>query len=750
MKNKNFITLIFLFFALSGMQAQQFVSGTIYETITNNQEKPLAGANVYWLNSKIGTITNNKGAFEIPFESLYSKLIVSYVGFKSDTITVTQATSIKHWLLPEDILDEVVIQNRRQTSFRSYIDAQNISFVTSEELLKAACCNLAESFETNPSIDVNFPDALTGSRQIRLLGLTNPYTLITIENVPSMRGASQTYGLSYVPGTWVESIQISKGAGSVVNGFESIAGQINAELQKPATDEAFFVNAYAGSDGRFELNNHLNFKLNEKWHTGLYLHGNMRDTKNDMNDDGFLDTPIAKQLNLMNRWQYEDTEKGLVGFLSFRYLTDQKQLGQVNFNPDTDKFTTNAWGGEINTNRAEASLKLGYVFPEKPYQSVGVQLAYSNHNQESYFGLNEYDIRHKSFYSNAIFGSIIGDSRHKFKTGFSLSFDNFNEQVLATNYERAENAIGGFFEYSYDNQNDISLTAGVRLDHHNQIGTFATPRFHARYTPWKKGALKASFGRGVRAPSIFAENQQLFASSRSISILNPTAGGSFYGLDAEDAWNYGISFLQGFRIFNCDADISFDFYRTDFVNQIVVDWEDPQQVRFYNLDGTSFANSFQTEMNFSPIRELLVRLSYRYFDVQTDYLNGRQQKPLTPKHRFFANAGYETKLSERGSQWRFDATYNWLSEQRFPSTLTNPEAFRVSKKTPHLNTLNAQITKVFSRKFELYVGGENITNVQQENPILSAEDPFGPYFDTTFVYGPIFGSMYYAGLRWKM
>ncbi len=748
MRKTFYVTLLFLF-ALSEIYAQQFVTGTIYETTNNNAEAPLEGANVYWLDTTVGTITNEEGKFTIPYQRRDSKLIVSYVGFKTDTITITEPTEIRHWLIEESSLDEVVLQNRKQTAFRSYLQAQNVTNISSEELLKAACCNLSESFETNPSIDVNFPDALTGNRQIRMLGLTSPYTLITLENIPAIRGASQSYGLSFVPGTWVESIQISKGAGSVVNGFESIAGQINAELQKPATDDAFFVNAYAGNDGRFELNNHLNFKLNEKWYTGLYLHGNLRENKNDMNDDGFLDNPLQQQLNVMNRWQYMDAQNGFVGFLNIRYLTDQKQIGQVDFNPDTDKFTTNAWGGEIKTNRAEASLKLGYVFPEIPYQSIGVQVAYSDHRQESYFGFNVYDIQHRSWYSNAIFSSIIGDSRHNFKTGISFSSDYYDEQVRNTDYLRIENAIGGFFEYSYDNLGNLNLTAGVRIDHHNMIETFVTPRFHARYTPWDKAALKGSFGRGVRAASIFAENQQLFSSARTISFRT-TAGGRFYGLDAEDAWNYGISFLQGFRIFNREADITFDFYRTDFVNQVVVDWEDPQEVVFYNLDGKSFANSFQTEVNLSPADRVDVRLSYRLFDVQTDYLNGRLQKPLTPKHRFFANAAYETKLSDKGSQWKFDATYNWLSDQRFPATLSNPEAFRVSEKTPHLNTLNAQITKVFSPKFEIYVGGENITNVKQNNPIVGADDPFGPYFDTTFVYGPIFGSMYYTGLRWKI
>lgn len=742
--------IVFLIACLSlqALQSQEKVSGIIFEGTNPDKNTPMSGANVYWENTEIGAMTSIDGEFELPYKNDYRRLIVSYVGYKTDTLTVTEPGFLRHWLIPEGTLDEVVIQNRKQTSFRSYLQAQNVTNVSGAELLKAACCNLAESFETNPSIDVNFPDALTGNRQIKMLGLTSPYTLIAIENIPSIRGASQAFGLSFVPGTWVESIQISKGAGSVINGFESIAGQINAELQKPATDERFFLNAYAAADGRFELNNHLNFKLSDKWYTGLYLHGNLQDAKNDHNDDGFLDHPLQQQLNVMNRWQFIDEENGLVGFLNLRFLNDSKQIGQVDFNPANDAFTTNAWGGEIDTKRAEAVLKLGYVFPDTPYQTLGFQGAYSHHEQDSYFGLRVYDIQHESFYSNLNFNSIIGDSRHNFKSGVSFTYDRYQENVLADSYLRTENSVGAYFEYAYDNLNDVLLTAGVRVDHHNLIGTFITPRVHMRYTPWEKSSLKASFGRGVRAPSIFSENQQLFGSSRSISILNNT--GNFYGLDAEDAWNYGVSFMQGFRLFNREADVVFDFYRTDFRNQVVVDWEDPQQVVFYNLDGTSFANSFQAEVNTMPINRLNLRLSYRLFDVQTDYLTGKKQKPLTPKHRFFANAGYETAVADNGAHWKFDATYNWLSEQRFPSTLSNPEAFRVGETSLDLSTVNVQVTKVFSHKFEIYVGGENITNVRQSNPIVGADDPFGAYFDTSFVYGPIYGSKYYAGLRWKM
>ncbi len=581
-----------------------------------------------------------------------------------------------------------------------------------------------------------------------MLGLNSPYILITTENVPAIRGASQAYGLSFIPGTWVESIQITKGSGSVVNGFESIAGQINAELVKPTTDDKLFVNAYGSVNGRLELNTHINQKVSDKWSTGLYLHGNLRNQKFDKNDDSFLDVPLKEQINVMNRWQYTNGEKGVVSFINLRYLNDNTQSGQVDFNPDIDKGTTNFWGSEINTERIDVTTKLGCVNPEIPYQSLGFQTAFSHHKQESYFGLNLYDIKHNSFYSNLVYNSIISDSRHKVKTGLSFTYDHYDEVVNTDMFERTENSVGAFFEYAYDNLDKLTMTAGVRVDQHNRLGFFVTPRLHIRYTPWEKSAFRVSVGRGKRSANIFAENQNMFSSSRQINILN--SGGKIYGLDPEIAWNYGFSYLQGFNLFGRKADITFDFYRTDFQNQVVVDWENPFEINFYNLEGDSYANSFQLEFNYNIFDNFDLRTAYKYYDVKTDYNSGKLQKPLTPGHRLFANASYETNEKENGSQWKFDATYNWLSEQRYPNTDLSPMEFQLPDETPTVGTLNLQITKMFSPKFEIYVGGENVTNVSQPNPIVSPDNPFDSNFDSNFVYGPIFGGMYYAGLRYRI
>ncbi len=649
----------------------------------------------------------------------------------------------------QDTLQEVKVTTDKKGLIKSYKITTNTTTLTSKELLKAACCNLAESFETNPSIDVNFADALTGTKQIKMLGLTSPYLMITEENIPSVRGASQAYGLSFTPGTWVESIQITKGAGSVVNGYESISGQINTELIKPLTNIPFFLNFYSSTDSRFELNTHFNHKISDKWISSLFIHGNTRVSKKDMNDDGFLDNPLAKQINVLNRWQYTDAEKGWVSFINFRYMNDKKQTGETNFDPNKDRGTTNFWGSEIDTERIDVSAKVGYVFPDSPYQSVGFQNAFNRHNQESYFGLRQYSIKQTSYYSNLIFNSIISNTMNKFSTGLNFSFDQYQEFLSLNDYSRIDNSVGAFFEYTYYNSSNFSLIAGGRVDNHNRLGFFITPRVHIRYNPWEKGVLRASVGRGKRSANIFAENQPLFASSRNFTVLD--SNGKTYGLNPEIAWNYGLSFSQRFLIFNKKADVGIDFYNTDFRNQVVVDlFNSPQEVNFYNLKGKSYATSLQLDFNIELIKHLDLRTAYKYYDIQTDYFSGRRERPLQSKHRFFANLAFQTHIKEKGKQWKFDFTYNWLGPQRLPTTQTNPLNDRLPEKSPAYSLMNAQITQTFSSVFEVYLGGENIGNYKQEKAILGNQNPFGTTFDASILYAPVFGQMYYAGLRFKI
>ena len=741
-KSFNLILITFLL-QVSISFSQNYIEGVISYENESGEIIPFPGVTVFWENTTVGTLTNIDGNYKLLNSSVSNKLVFKFLGYKEQIIDVSNKKFYNVTMMKdENVLDEVVVNKKRKTIQKSYFKTQNIINVSSEELLKAACCNISESFETNPSIDVSYSNAITGVKQVKMLGLESPYLLITEENIPMIRGASQVYGLSFIPGTWVESMQITKGAGSVVNGFESISGQINVELKKPYSDTPFFVNVYSNNMGRNEVNIHGNKIINEKLSTGLYLHANKNTSINDKNNDGFLDNPTSNAFNIFNRWQYINTQKGTVSFLGIRYMNDDKVIGE---NTEDVVFIRNPWKGEINTNRFDSNFKFGYVNPSIPYQSLGFQMAYSNHDQDSFFGIRNYNINQNSFYSSLIYNSILGSTLNKIKFGLNYSYDDFDEIVDKKNvfYNRIDKSIGGFFEYSYDSVDAVSLVAGIRYDIHNNLGSFFTPRFHLRYQPFEKSVLRLSAGTGRKSSNIFSENQNIFTSGRQIKISNEF--GNFYGLDPEKAINYGLSFRQGFFINNREVDITFDYYVTDFDNQIVVDWETQGELSFYNLNGKSFSKSLQIDLEYQIIDNVLIKSTFKNFDVKKQYDSGFKQNPLTPKNRFFTNIEASTNEKENGSKWKFDFTYNWIGKQRLPS---HTELIDFEGYSPNYSLVNSQITRVFSNKFEMYVGGENIGGYTQSNPIAGGY-PFGTDFDTSIVYAPIHGALFYVGLRFN-
>jgi len=738
---KKLIYLIFLLIFNLNHYSQDIGEGKILY-IEDNKEIPVQGATIKWLNTDIGTISDEKGLFKLE-NSLNKEFIeISFLGFKTDTVSVQKDKIITHFLTisDENNLNEVTVSKRRNSMQRTYLMPQNIIKISEEELLKAACCNLSESFETNPSVDVNHSDAITGTKQIEMLGLKSPYILITEENIPMVRGASQTFGLGFTPGTWIESIQVTKGMGSVTNGYESIVGQINTEIKKPFTDMPFFLNLFNSVDGRFEANAHIRSKVSEKMNNTLFIHYNDRKRSNDKNGDEFLDKPVQEQLNLLSKWQYTDTSKGLVSFLNIRYLDDYKKIGSINFNEKED--LSRFWGGEILTNRFDSSFKLGYVNPEIPYQSLGFQLAYNFHDQEAYYGLNDYNISQKSLFVNLIYNSILFNSKNKIKAGLNFSSDDYSEYVFKSNIDRIDSSFGGFFEYSFDNFIDFNLIFGLRYDIHNNLGSFFTPRLHFRYQLNDNFSLKGSFGTGRKIANIFAENQGIFLSNRK--NLNKNFSDKLYGLSPEKATNLGFSLDHKVFLFGGQGNLIFDFYKTIFDNRVIIDFETFGEFNFYNSSfGKSKSDNYQLEFLFSK-NNWNITAAYKKYDVSSYYKSGLKEKPLQPRNIIFFNYGIESnKINDKN--WKFNITYNRLGKQRL---MDNPRD-SYEYVDPHFSIMS-QITRVFSNKLEVYVGGENINNYKQENPIIMANNPFDPSFDASIVHGPIFGSTYYLGLRYKI
>ncbi|MDF0719264.1 TonB-dependent receptor [Kaistella sp. PBT33-4] len=673
-------------------------------------------------------------------------------GVKSDLVHSDEQQAPKDFTQHKDHIDHdidgVLITKKEEATSLSRKSAGLTFNIGQKELLKAACCNLSESFETNATVDVSFSNAVSGTKQLKMLGLDQKYTSLTRELLPSIRGLASPYGLNLIPGRWIGGIQLTKGGSTVTNGYESITGQINTEFLKFQTTPETALNFFGDVNGRFETNITSTSALTGQWNQTVLLHGNATVAKMDTNDDGFLDQPTGNQINAAYLLNYNDLENsGLGTHFGISFVKDQRHGGQKDYDRHTDQSQQSFYGIGIDLAKFDIWNKTGYVFEGKPYQSIGWMNQYSHHEQDSFFGNRNYLGKQSTFYSNLIFESILGNTNHKYKAGASFLFDKFDEVYLQEGYSRTETVPGLFLEYTLTGEK-YTLVAGARADFHNLAGTQFTPRVNFKYDFTPKTILRLSAGRGFRTANVFAENQQYFASNRQIEILGN--GGKIYDLKPETAWNYGASLQQEFNLFSRKATLVADFFRTDFQNQVLTDLDvSPQKIVFYNLNGKSFANSFQTQLDFSPAKNLDLRLAYKYYDVQADYLEGRRNIPFMAKNRGFFNASYSTAANEKKAFWAFDTTLQYVGKQDLPNLSSNPAQFQLARRSDPFMTLNAQISRDFSENIRVYVGGENLTSFTQDNPIIDASNPFGNYFDGGMVYAPIMPANFYLGLDLK-
>jgi len=731
--------IFFIFFIAGGIVFSQTITGYVYELDDQNQKAPLIGVNVYWQEIMQGIVTDINGYFELNKPAIsQANLIFSFIGYENDTINIYEDQDYVEVVLASfTTLNETIISERRPDNFISQLNTIQTQVITTGELQKAACCNLAESFETNASVDISYTDAVSGAKQIELLGLSGKYSQIQTENIPFMRGLLSTYGLEYIPGTWMESIQVSKGTSSVVNGYESITGQINVEYKKPENSDKFFLNTYYNSAGKFEANANAAVKLDDNWSTMLLGHYQINKRRIDRNNDGFLDQPLINQYNIFNRWKYSGQNQ-FVGQIGVKILGEDRIGGQMDYEPSMGYEQTEAYGIEINTKHYEIFTKTGYIFQKRHNTSVGFINNFIYHDQKSHFGLNSYTGKQYSWYSNLIFYSYLGSTDHAFNSGISFMYDNYDQSYNDSLFLKKEIVPGVFFEYTYKLKDKLAVIAGLRADFHNIYGAFLTPRMHVKYNITNLLILRASAGKGYRSPNILAENSALMATSRDLVVTEK--------IKMEQAWNFGVNLTRHFNIKGREYTLSGDFYRTNFINQLIIDQEqDISNVYFYNLDGKSYSNSFQISLSGEVIDRLDVTLAYRYNDVKTTINQEFLRKPLVHRYKGLLNLSYKTKLK----RWQFDFTTQLNGDSRIPNTQDYPDEYQKPEESPVYTIINAQVTKFF-RKWNIYLGVENLTNFRQTDPIIASDDPFGPYFDTSMVWGPIVGRRIYAGIRLKI
>jgi outer membrane receptor for ferrienterochelin and colicins len=722
------IILGFLLMSIVSYGAENSIKGVVMEK--ENPQQPIVGANIYWRNTTQGTTTNTNGEFEIAKPEGAHMLVSSFVGYNTEISYISSDKILEIFLSKNLELGEVLIQERQKGQYISSLSPLQTAKVTASELQKAACCNLAESFETNASVDVSFSDAVTGAKQIKMLGLSGIYVQTIAENMPSIRGMASPYGLGYIPGSWMESIQISKGTSSVLNGYEAVSGQINVEYKKPFIDEILHVNLYGNDAEKTEANLNYAYQFNDSLSTMILLHAENHSKEIDDNNDSFLDMPHIQQINFMNRW-YKTTKDGGDIQLAIKILDEHRKSGQVGtFN----NVNSNLYGIDINTNRYEFFSKAGFLL-NRVGTSIGFQLSGSYHNQDAFYGAKEYKGTQYNTYFNLIYQGNFGTDLHTYKTGVSFLGDLFNE---SHNNEMTHRELvpGAYFEYNFHLKEKFNLLAGIRTDYSSLYGVFVTPRIHAKWDITNWLALRVSAGKGYRTSIPLAENSYLLASSRAII--------SDEHLKQEEAINMGSSLIAKIPLGEKEMTLMIDYYRTNFLNQVVRDVDsDVHQVRFMNLDGKSYSNSFQAELLYEIVKGLTVNAAYRINDVKQTINGELREMPLTSRYKGMLSLSYATRLDK----WQFDLTSQFNGGGRMPDPSVKNALWK--EEFAPFTILNAQITKNY-KNWSFYVGSENLSNFSMENPIIASNDPWGNDFDGSMIWGPIHGRKIYFGLRYTL
>lgn len=733
-------TLFFIGFSFS------LFSQNLRGTIMNEKGELLFGATILWEGTEIGTVADENGFFELPQQDTVAFLRIEYVGYDAVVIEVLPEENDLQ-IAVEGITElmEVEVAAKRRDNYVSTITTLNIETLGSGEFRKAPCCNLAESFTTNAAIDVAYSDAVTGAREIRMLGLRGTYTQLLLEKRPLVSGLGSAFVMEYIPGTWLNSIQISKGTSTVQNGYSAITGQINLELVKPFQDKRLFINLYGSTFGRGEANIHLNHKFSEKWSTGLLLHTSTRRNEIDDNEDTFYDTPQKTMYDVLWRTFYRGNV--LRSQFNVHVISDRHTAGQI---PNEELLKP--YEVKQNNDRVELFWKMGYLGFKNPTQSMGIIADVTYHNLDSNYGnLNHRGVQ-KHGYVNGMFSTALDSAElHKLDLGATFSFDEYDEQLNDLDIGRRERVAGVFAEYSfvpkvktcetdpYTFANRFGLVLGARLDYNNLFGYIFTPRANVKYNFSEDQVVRLSAGKGSRMANIIAENIGVLASSRAIVLLE--------NLDMEEAWNFGLNFTQNFKLGEREGSISADLYHTYFENQIVMDLNtDVEAILFYNLKGKSYANSFLGVASLEVFKGMEVKVGYKFNDVKVTFLDGELiNRPMTARHRGLITLDYSTP----NEKWEFNINNQFVGEQEFVNLIDNPEhnSIHHSGNAPSYYLLHGQVTYKATKRLEFYGGCENITNYTQKDPIIDWENPFGNNFDTSHIYAPITGAMGYVGLR---
>ena len=714
------------------------------------------------------------------------KIIISFFAAIAASVSVSAQVVDEHGHVVDtsaiygeraDSLDAAVFVSRQAGNYLSKGKEIRTEVISAAGLCKMACCNLAESFENSASVTVGYSDAVTGARQIRLLGLSGVYTQMLDETRPVMRGLSAPFGLSYVPGQWLESIQIAKGSSSVINGVECMTGQINMEHRKPTDEKPLFINGAVMSDTKMDLNVASSLQMGYNWSTVILGHVSGNIAPHDMDGDGFLDEPKQLQFNLSNRWLYQ-ADNGVQVRFGVRALQDSRLGGQMLTDADgqhvfydKDTYTlypqpnqTDPWGSDILNRSINGYLKVGVPLNEDNSQNIALIADYSYQDMDSYFGATKYLAGQHSAYANLLYQNVINDS-HRFTVGLNGTFDRYDEDFLRqvrivkpVEYSGVTDLanVGVFGEYTFHAGEKFSAIAGLRGDWFHGQGFKASPRVTLKYMPVDEIVIRANGGRGLRYSTPMIDNIGVFSTGKEFV-------GFFNDHILEDAWTFGgnITYYMPFGA-SSNTYLSFDYFRTQFVQQMVVDYEMiMNQIHFYPLDGSrSFTDNYQLDFSVDPVERFNITATFRYTNAMIELAGrGLVEKPMTSRFKGVLNLQYATNLNK----WIFDFTasvngscrvYDFMERLNEDGTFTAQPVEGVARmyrngRTPVYPMLYAQVTRRF-KGWDVYVGAENLTNFRQKNPVIGASDPGQPMFDASCIWGPLMGIKAHVGFRFTL
>ena len=747
-------------------------------TVLDDKGEPLVGANVYWAGTAVGVATDIDGRFQLEPVKSTNLLVTSFMGFHNDTTEVTAHSELTIVLVSDLLLEEVDIVERKMAVLRSRISPLTTETLTGEALCMAACCNLSESFETSASVDVAYSDAATGAKQIRLLGLSGTYVQMLTENTPNIRGLAQSFGMEYIPGPWMEAIQVSKGTSSVINGYEAIAGQINVEYLKPQTQDSISLNAMISTETHAEVNASGGWDLNDVVSTGILFHAQNMSLELDHNHDGFLDMPKNTNINLLNRWYVKTGD--YTGQFLVRGIYDRRQGGQTKDAIALPAFAASPYHIDLKTYRIDGFIKNGFVFDPDLSTSIGIITAASYHNQQNTYGQRQWNAAQTNAYLNAIFQTSFDDfttdlndnHQHNLSAGLSLNFDKYDETLsphaLSTNSHILSNwelTPGVFAEYTYTYKDKLTLLAGIREDYSTRYGFFTTPRMNVRFAPFDWWTIRGSVGLGYRTPLAIADNAAYLASNR-VYDFNAS------DLAQERSMNTGVSTVFYIPIGKRELQLSGEYYYTKFLDGVIADMDGSSTgITLYNMhdvdDAQYFSHNWQVEANMEILRGWTMTAAFRYTDVkQTTYNTSLadwqlRDKPLQNKFKGIISTSYQTPLKT----WQFDLTAQFNGPGRMPDgfvqTVGSNQYFTDETGQLHHKwypQLLGQVTKYF-RTWSIYLGAENMTNFTQDNPIVGSTvehkghhlvDPSSSSYDASMIWAPIHGWKLYLGFRWAL